>query len=593
MIEDFYEILQPGNIAVFCGAGISKNSGLPLAGELLHGILSRLIKKQEHLEAVKADAMAFEEWLGLFDSYSDVRGLVLLFREGLPNVNHKLIAWMAKSGVVKDIVTTDFDCLIETELTLSDVPYNIFADESELSQVANTSRDRVTLLKIHGSVDRPNTVRSTIWQVSRHDLAAERERALDRIFRTGDHKVVMFLGYSHSDYVDVVPYFRSLPSCDKYLLLVQHSRESRTTDLTDSKYAHLFPGMQGEVREIDTDVFVQDLFRALFFFDGVTCFTSTTQWQMYVDAWVYEVAKESWRQNLLIANVFENVEVLGVAQGYAEAALELARARARETERVESGRADFERQFSHGSVLQCLDRLARIAIKREDLDAAESYLAEYEQIGSQSELAYARERYGAQFLIGQISMRRRRFDHAIEYFKKSIQSIASSQVVTGIFDIATYTNPARAASFDEFSRHPSIIDELDVSLWEFVHPTYRRDVANCFFHIGVCLRHAERDGEAAPYFDRAVALYAQIGDLQGELQGRFRLGDLRGLAGDFAGAIAEFKRAESIIETIGDRQQMALVYRKLMACLVATGARDEFSAYGERLKRLAGDGSDG
>ena len=117
---------------LFCGAGISFNSGIPLANQLQSQILSEVFlrqipkhcswgshplgdnfaKSKKRIKDIMASSAPFEVIMegALMNGNSDI---LEVFNSKSPNFNHLSIANLAKSGILKTIYTTNFDTLIE------------------------------------------------------------------------------------------------------------------------------------------------------------------------------------------------------------------------------------------------------------------------------------------------------------------------------------------------------------------------------------------------------------------------------------------------------------------------------------------------
>ena len=162
---------RKGELAVFCGAGISYNSGLPLAYDLMRYILCALgITNKKEQDSILDSKIPLEKFIQLIinnstetwkvlQSYKDknaineyfsrreitshekkflkllnsnvpykyfIDGSILedpaikllkMFEEGEPNTNHLLIANLVKDKCISHIYTTNFDTLIEKALT--------------------------------------------------------------------------------------------------------------------------------------------------------------------------------------------------------------------------------------------------------------------------------------------------------------------------------------------------------------------------------------------------------------------------------------------------------------------------------------------
>lgn len=115
--------LKYGEIAIFAGAGISKDSGLPLANELKKWILSKLMTEKEDIEEIMHSGIPFEYFIHSLPL--DINEKIFkIFKYGEPNTNHILIAKLAKLGIVKNILTTNFDILFEKALKSEKIDFS-------------------------------------------------------------------------------------------------------------------------------------------------------------------------------------------------------------------------------------------------------------------------------------------------------------------------------------------------------------------------------------------------------------------------------------------------------------------------------------
>ena len=105
------------------------------------------------------------------------------------NANHQALAALAKRGVLRAIVTTNFDTLIERAFRDAGVPLQVVTTEAPLDD------GRTTLYKIHGSVTATATLVDTVSQ-KRRGLPAPLRQRLAQLYRT--HHVLV-LGYSGGD----------------------------------------------------------------------------------------------------------------------------------------------------------------------------------------------------------------------------------------------------------------------------------------------------------------------------------------------------------------------------------------------------------
>src|SRR3990167_7355048 len=116
---------------LFVGAGVSKDAGVPSGWDILIHTLQKIILQEDETkkdvtkeEIEKYYRDTFEEEFGysdiigqLFPSNEEQRDYLKSFFKGiLPGEAHRLIAELVKENLIKYIITTNFDTLIETAL---------------------------------------------------------------------------------------------------------------------------------------------------------------------------------------------------------------------------------------------------------------------------------------------------------------------------------------------------------------------------------------------------------------------------------------------------------------------------------------------
>ncbi|MBN2149977.1 MAG: SIR2 family protein [Candidatus Lokiarchaeota archaeon] len=148
--------------------------------------------------------LIFENFANIFDErlYKIFKALNV----GEPNANHVLIAKLAKAGVLKAAFTTNFDVYIERALAAEGVGFDLVIKNDEYDAYferlkANGSPPRFVLFKIHGTIDRPETIVSVASAYkSAKGFSAPKAQVLD--FMLAKYPV-LFLGYSGWDFEHV------------------------------------------------------------------------------------------------------------------------------------------------------------------------------------------------------------------------------------------------------------------------------------------------------------------------------------------------------------------------------------------------------
>lgn len=233
--------LDHGELAVFCGAGISRNSGLPTANELKKGILKKLPLSHSEVDKIM-------EWTGPFESFmemfSDTRGFSIIldiFKLGTPNTNHIFIARLLKAGLTNVIATTNFDNLIEKALESKELglkrnqDFNVLITEEELENFQKRGSNLPIVLKLHGSIDNLDSIAITLKAVANQVNRENIQNIIENLFSSGSHQKILIVGYSCSDRFDIIPSIQAVQSNRKEVFMVEHNDKADTIDPKNPK----------------------------------------------------------------------------------------------------------------------------------------------------------------------------------------------------------------------------------------------------------------------------------------------------------------------------------------------------------------------
>ncbi len=200
---------MPGKkrFVLLAGAGISKDAGIPTAWDLIlktakyfyaddHERGDPPVDLNEWFINSKYAQLSYSELIGkLFPHSSEQREFLMNFLGGKEiGESHRGIADLAKRGIIRTIITTNFDDLIES--ALKDVgmsPQVISSVEDLKSSEPLIQCERIRIYKPHGDLNK-GFLRNTPKDVERLD--PEMENELITVF--SDHGVLV-LGYSGQD----------------------------------------------------------------------------------------------------------------------------------------------------------------------------------------------------------------------------------------------------------------------------------------------------------------------------------------------------------------------------------------------------------
>lgn len=191
-------------LCLFLGAGISRNSGLPLASDLQveialslwhrTGSASQLQDKQLAI-LFRDNGITLELMFELMSTTISNRALepLTLFRDGQPDWYHAVVAMLLHERPNTYAITTNFDCLIEKA---SKSALQVAFDEQSISSQHETT----PLYKIHGTAEHLESVTATISEMTK-GLSAGKATLLQHTLETAE---MIFLGWEGRD-IDLTP----------------------------------------------------------------------------------------------------------------------------------------------------------------------------------------------------------------------------------------------------------------------------------------------------------------------------------------------------------------------------------------------------
>jgi hypothetical protein len=166
---------QPGVYAVLLGSGVSTASGIPTGWGIVRELVKRVAVQMDDGDNAAAAAAGPEEWwraqFGTELGYSALlealaptgptrQGLLAPFFEpsadeveqGLkrPTPAHRAIAQLVKRGLIRVIITTNFDRLMEQALTDLGVQPQVISRPDAVAGMVPLSHASATVVKLHG-----------------------------------------------------------------------------------------------------------------------------------------------------------------------------------------------------------------------------------------------------------------------------------------------------------------------------------------------------------------------------------------------------------------------------------------------------------
>lgn len=109
MIDELIHKIKHSETAVFCGAGISYHSGLPIVHQLISKILDVISVNSADAQIILNSDMPFETFIESIDNEVGVDTILEIFEAGEPNTTHELLAEfvMGDCGYVRFFLLED------------------------------------------------------------------------------------------------------------------------------------------------------------------------------------------------------------------------------------------------------------------------------------------------------------------------------------------------------------------------------------------------------------------------------------------------------------------------------------------------------
>lgn len=210
------DAIREGKVVVVAGAGISKDAPANLPSwweyniillEMIGKIGAEALDKNGNLlnmASIKKNipVTSVSEFFVNRIAGESYYPLISMLDGAQPNINHFMLAELAKSGIISSIVTTNFDTLIEKAFNQLEIPINVYNTPMDYYDAEVDSR--FPIYKIHGSADKSEFAIDTVHQ-KLQGLSIEKREIMKKLFAENH---IVFMGFSGEDYLfgtDYIP----------------------------------------------------------------------------------------------------------------------------------------------------------------------------------------------------------------------------------------------------------------------------------------------------------------------------------------------------------------------------------------------------
>ncbi len=573
-IFDLKKSIKAKEMVVFCGAGISFNSGLPLANDLVRSALKKLSLSKEKTEIIINSNLPFEAFIETLSEYSKVDRIFDIFDLGKPNTNHFLLAKLAKEKYVQTICTTNFDQLIEkafeSEGLIREDDFQVFYKEDDLDNI-DWDDNKVRLIKIHGSVEDKDDMAITLQQVAAEELSAQRMSVIEHVFSKGTHKSVLVLGYSCSDVFDISPQIEAMRKNHKEVIFIDHCKKERAVkNIKDKKKKNPFQHFDGSKWVLyNTDELVKGLWdiceqKDNYMFSEIT--KGKTLWKRYLDDWFLETEDNYTRgaKYIIVSAIFFSISEYKSAVAYCEQALSIAK---------EIGDKKGEGiSFSHlGSIYYILGNYHKaIEIYEQSLSIAREIGDKKAEGVNLGNLGNAYDNLGD-------------YQKAIEFHEQSLS--ISRKIGDKKGEGANLGN--LGITYDNLGDYQKAIEFYEQALSITREIGDKKGDGTRLGNLGITYYNLEDYEKAIEFHEQALSIAKEIGDKTNEGVNLGNLGIIYDSLGDHQKAIEFHEQSLSIAKEIGDKKAEGAYLGNLGSAYYSLGYYEKAIEFHEQALSIA------
>lgn len=528
--------------AIFCGAGISFNSGLPLVTNLTKYILNLFEINDIDAEKILQSNLPFEAFIQTLTDESSVDSILEIFSKGEPNTNHELIAELIKLGLVKTVFTTNFDTLIEKALNNIDfiegINYQVFSTEKEFESI-NWQNDVIKIIKIHGSISNKKEMAITLDLVAKRTINQQKSKVITSFFSSSVNINILVLGYSCSDLFDISPIIESLEENKSKIMFLEHSfynSKIRIDDINLKTFKNPFQKYEGQRIYINTDTFAEYLWKNLVSLN-YELKKSTISWKKNIDKWLQETSLYSLgMKNHISARLFYNIGEYNLSIKIWEQGLIIAQ--------KENNQIFFYAQL--GNIGMALNAIGKFDEAKKCLEESVKACNETENI--QGEISQLQA-------LGNIYRNLREFNNSITVFNKAVELAELHELDSLCSSLGNL-----ATVYNQIEDYDNAIKILQKGLSIALATGNKQSEGSMLTSLGIAFFQKGDFDNAINLVMESIKVTKQIGDRQGECMSLHNLSNFCLQFEDYENCLRHSNLGLEIAKEIGIRPSEAAAH---------------------------------
>lgn len=328
------ELFAKGRTILFCGAGISANSGIPNVATFLTYLLRQMGAKTKDISQFLNSGYPFEATMDNLSERFDIKALLNVFKVKNPNLNHDFIAKLAVNGLLEIIITTNFDTNIEIALKNNGLKQNqdfkVFSDFNDFKE--SDLKHNLVILKLHGTIENLPTILTNLKRISKRQNVLLMENVLRIVLANKKNQDILFWGYSFSDHYDIRPALLNMPRTTKQLFNLKYISKNIPVAIQDVSKLDPFKKFSRATKmNGNLDKIIGDLYKAKGY-NRPPKGKSNPIWKTYIKSWITKETGPGFKDKKNF------IGTLFVAAGFIELGRAYAKGNKRNTNNSKNGR---------------------------------------------------------------------------------------------------------------------------------------------------------------------------------------------------------------------------------------------------------------
>lgn len=553
LISEIGNAIKHKKLAVFCGAGISYNSGLPLAHDLLRNLLSAIDVNANDSSTLLNSNLPFEAFIQTLTDESNVEDILDIFSNGEPNTNHELIAELITKGFVNTVLTTNFDLLIEKALLSKGFEngkqFEVYNTEEDFGNV-KWDTQKVKIIKIHGCVSNKEEMAITLEAVASKRISQNKSELIKSFFSNKINPFVCVLGYSCSDLFDITPQIELIEKEGSEVYFIDHSNKVSLFAIEDialRKTKNPFQNFKGTRILINADTFIKKVWESILTTPYIYK-SSSFSWKENTAKWLNQSIEYSIGiKNHIAGRLFYDIGEYEYSVKQWEQGIAIAQ--------KEGNQLFFYSQL--GNLGMAFNALGKY---KEAKKCLQESVSACNDIGNmQGEIAQLQA-------LGNVHRNLREFDEAIKVFTKAVSLAEKNELdslCTSLGNLATVYN--HTEQFDE------AIKTLQKGIAIALATGNKQSEGSMLCSLGIAFFQKGEYDKGLHFVKESVNTTQLIGDRQGQCMALLNLSNFYLLYKEFDNCLKHSTHALNIAQKIGIRQSEAGAYYNIGTSLFFKG----------------------